>query len=134
MGVGGLKPRLLDLFSGAGGASVGYSRAGFEVVGVDIGNMKRYPFEFIRADVRDVLADRKFLSSFDAVTASPPCQTNSRTQHLRNAQGKSPGTLSLDMIPEVRDVLSELGRPYVIENVEGADMRDPITLCGSMFP
>lgn len=128
------KPKLLDLFSCAGGASVGYARAGFDVTGVDIRKMKRYPFTFIQADVREVLADTQFLAGFDAITASPPCPTNSRTQHLRNAQGKSPGALSLNMIPEVREALVANGKPYIIENVEGADMVNPITLCGSMFP
>jgi DNA (cytosine-5)-methyltransferase 1 len=128
------KPRLLDLFCCDGGASVGYARAGFEVTGVDIRRRKFYPYEFIKADVRDVLRDVSFLRSFDAIAASPPCPMNSRTQHLRNAQGKQPGALSQNMIPEVREALQAIDLPYVIENVEGADMKNPITLCGSMFP
>ena len=123
--------RLLDLFCKAGGASVGYARAGFEVVGVDIDKQKRYPFEFIRADALDIMADVKFLRSFDVITASPPCQTHSRTKHLRDAQGKT--TKKLDLIPQTRFALLKAGRPYVIENVPGAPLLTPVTLCGSMF-
>lgn len=123
--------KLLDLFCGAGGASMGYHRAGFDVTGVDIANEKRYPFTFIRTDVREVLEDLDFLRTFDVIAASPPCQTHSRTQHLRNAQGKS--TSKIDLIPETRSALIASGRPYVIENVPGAPLRDPVTLCGSSF-
>lgn len=123
--------RLLDLFCGAGGASMGYHRAGFDVTGVDIANEKRYPFTFIRADVRDVLDDVDFLRSFDVIAASPPCQTHSRTKHLRDAQGKS--TSKVDMIPETRAALIGAGRPYVIENVPGAPLVNPMLLCGSSF-
>lgn len=123
--------RLLDLFCGAGGASMGYHRAGFDVTGVDIANEKRYPFTFIRTDVRDVLGDLDFLRSFDVIAASPPCQTHSRTKHLRDAQGKS--TSKVDMILETRAALMSAGRPYVIENVPGAPLIDPLLLCGSSF-
>jgi len=74
--------RLLDLYSKAGGAAMGYHRAGFEVVGVDIKKQKRFPFEFIQADALEVLEDKAFLASFDVITASPPCQTHSSTRHL----------------------------------------------------
>ncbi len=66
-----MRPKLLDLFCGAGGASIGYHRAGFDVIGVDIKRQKRYPFEFIQADARDVLRDHDFTKSFDAIHASP---------------------------------------------------------------
>lgn len=125
------RPRLLDLFCKAGGASVGYNRAGFDVVGVDINRQRRYPFEFIQADALDVLSDMDFLRSFDVITASPPCQTHSRTKHLRVAQGKS--TDKVDLIPQTRSALIESGRPYVIENVPGAPLIDPIQMCGSSF-
>ena len=122
---------MLDLFCKAGGASVGYARAGFEIVGVDIEKQKRYPFEFIRADALDIMADVKFLRSFDVITASPPCQTHSRTKHLRDAQGKT--TTKVDLIPQTRDALRLSGCPFVIENVPGAPLIEPVTLCGSMF-
>lgn len=126
--------RLLDLFCSAGGAGEGYRRAGFEVVGVDL--VKRacgYPCgEFIKGDCLDLLADTAWLRSFDAIHASPPCQTHSRTQHLRDAQGK--GTTVVDLIPETRGALEAAGVPFVIENVEGAPLRSDLMLCGSMFP
>jgi len=123
--------RMLDLFCKAGGASVGYHRAGFEVVGVDIKKQKRYPFEFIQADALEVMQDLDFLRSFDVLVGSPPCQTHSITQHLRNAQGKS--TDKIDLIPETRAAFIESGLPYVIENVPGAPLKDALILCGSSF-
>jgi DNA (cytosine-5)-methyltransferase 1 len=123
--------KLLDLFCKAGGGSMGYYRAGFEVVGVDIKKQKRYPFEFIQADALEILADKDFLNQFDAIAASPPCQTHSITQHLRNAQGKS--TDKVDLIPQTRQALQDLGKPYIIENVPGAPLINPVILCGSSF-
>ena len=122
--------KLLDLFCGAGGASKGYAMAGFEVTGIDVKHGKRYPFEYIRADVRDYL-DPDFLQQFDVIAASPPCQTHSATKHLRNAQGNN--TSKIDMIPEVREALIASGKPYVIENVPNAPLINPIQLCGSGF-
>jgi DNA (cytosine-5)-methyltransferase 1 len=123
--------KLLDLYCKAGGASVGYARAGFEVTGVDINKQKRYPFTFIQADAIEVLNDLDFINQFDVITASPPCQTHSITQHLRNAQGKT--TDKIDLIPETREGLIKSGKIYVIENVPGAPLNDPITMCGSAF-
>ena len=123
--------RLLDLYCKAGGASKGYQLAGFEVVGVDIKKQKRYPFEFIQADCLELMKDMDFLRSFDVITASPPCQTHSITQHLRNAQGKS--TDKIDLIPQTREALIASGKPYVIENVPGAPLINPIRMCGSAF-
>lgn len=121
--------RLLDLFCGAGGASMGYHRAGFEVVGVDLANERRYPFEFIRADALEFVAEHGH--EFDVIHASPPCQEVSSTRHLRDAQG---GTgRHLNLIPETRTALIASGLPYVIENVPRSPLLDPVWLCGSMF-
>jgi len=123
--------KLLDLFCGAGGASAGYAAAGFEVHGVDLKHGKQYPYTYVRADVLDVLRDKNYLDQFDVIHASPPCQTHSITQHLRNAQGKT--TSKLDLIPETRAALIESGKPYIIENVPGSPLINPIQLCGSSF-
>ena len=123
--------KLLDLFCGVGGASVGYARAGFEVHGVDLKHGKRYPYTYTRADVLDVLQDDNFVQQFDVIHASPPCQTHSITQHLRNAQGKT--TSKIDLIPETRAALIASDKPYIIENVPGSPLINPIQLCGSSF-
>lgn len=134
---------VVDLFSGAGGAAMGYKLGGLEVVCVDIRKQPRNPFPFIQMDVLEFMADWKNVLVEFGVNpaevvlfhASPPCQDNSRTKHLRNAQGKSVSELGINMIPETRAALEATGLPWVIENVEGApDMEGAITLCGSMFP
>jgi len=121
------KPRLLDLFCCAGGAAVGYSRAGFEVVGVDIDPQPRYPFEFIQADA--LTLEPSFLASFDAIHASPPCQSYSDLAKRNGNADEWPR-----LIDPVREMLVRSGLPYIIENVEGAPLRNPIVLCGTMFP
>jgi DNA (cytosine-5)-methyltransferase 1 len=123
--------KLLDLFCGAGGASMGYDRAGFEVTGIDLKHGKRYPYTYIKGNVMDFIHDVDFLRSFDVIHASPPCQTFSATKHLRNAQGRS--TDKLDLVEPVRSALIAAGVPYVIENVIGAPLVNPVTLCGSAF-
>jgi DNA (cytosine-5)-methyltransferase 1 len=123
--------KLLDLFCGVGGASVGYHQAGFEVHGVDLKHGKRYPFTYLRANVLDILGDDEYINQFDVIHASPPCQTHSITKHLRNAQGKS--TSKIDLIPETRAALIASGKPYIIENVPGSPLINPIQLCGSSF-
>ena len=120
------KPRLLDLFCKAGGAAMGYSQAGFDVVGVDIENQKRYPFQFLREDAMEVLRDGVFCSKFDVIHASPPCQCYSVTKHL--SKGNHP-----DLVGPVRELLLAMGKHYVIENVVGAPLIDPVRLCGSSF-
>ncbi len=120
------RPRLLDLFCCAGGAGTGYSSAGFEVVGVDNKPQPRYPFPFIQADA--MALDPSFIALFDAVHASPPCQSYS---DLAKRNGNAAAWPRL--VDPVRDMLMRSGLPYVIENVEGAPLRDPVILCGTMF-
>lgn len=117
------KPRLLDLFCGAGGASMGYHRAGFEVVGVDIDPQPYYPFEFYRRDAMTFPLD-----GFDAIHASPPCQSYSTMSNRH-------GSKQLELIPPVRERMMDTGLPYVIENVEGAKphMVEAFRLTGEMF-
>jgi DNA (cytosine-5)-methyltransferase 1 len=125
-------PRLLDLFCGAGGAAMGYHRAGFEVIGVDIAPQPNYPFEFIRDDVLafvDNLAQGSGAWPFDAIHASPPCQPF--TAYRRKGRGVGDGYENL--IPQTRKLLEQAGLPYVIENVPGAPLHDPVLLCGSSF-
>lgn len=120
------RPLLLDLFCCAGGASVGYHRAGFDVVGVDISAQPRYPFDFIQADA--LTLDFAFIEQFDAVHASPPCQAYSDlAKRNRNADTWP------RLIEPVRNLLRATHLPYVIENVEGAPLIDPVMLCGTMF-
>ena len=121
------KPRLLDLFCCAGGAGVGYSRAGFEVVGVDIDPQPNYPLQFIQGNALKL--DPDFLASFDVIHASPPCQSYSDLAK-RNGNGDQWPRL----VEPVRRVLRRSGRPYVIGNVQGAPLIDPVILCGTMFP
>lgn len=121
-----MRPRLLDLFAGAGGCSVGYERAGFEVVGVDNEPHPDYPFRFVLADALDVLSDGEFLNTFDVVHASPPCQAYSDLHHLSDAAHP-------DLVAPVRDALRAWGGLYVIENVEGSPLAGALTLCGSEF-
>jgi len=121
------KPRLLDLFCCAGGAGVGYARAGFEVVGVDINPQPNYPLPFVRSDA--LAMDPKFLATFDAIHASPPCQSYS---DLAKRNGNADAWPRL--IDPIRAMLRATGLPHVIENVEGAPLLDAVVLCGTMFP
>jgi DNA (cytosine-5)-methyltransferase 1 len=120
------RPRLLDLCCCAGGCSVGYHRAGFDVVGVDHAPQPDYPFEFHRAD-----ALRYPLAGFDAYAASPPCKVHTALR----ATATKPALFDAhtDLIGPIRDRLAATGRPYVIENVVGAPLVDPARYCGSSF-
>ncbi len=118
----GRKPRLLDLFCCAGGAGIGYSRAGFEVVGVDIKPQPNYPFRFIQADA--LTLDGKFVASFDAVHASPPCQSYSDLAKRNRNADEWPR-----LIEPVRKMFIESGLPYIIENVDGAPANMPGQIC-----
>ena len=121
-------PRLLDLFCCAGGAARGYQRAGFYVVGVDITAQPRYAGdEWCVGDA--VSVGRRLLEAhrFDAIHASPPCQAHSDLQKQSKRHYE-------DFIPGTRELLKASGLPYIIENVEGAPLIDPVVLCGTMFP
>lgn len=121
------KPKLLDLFCCAGGAAMGYHKAGFEVLGVDLNHQPHYPFPFIQSDFAD-LSDA-FLAGFEFIHASPPCQ--SFTAYRRKGFGVGDGYP--DLINPVRERLQSTGSVYVIENVEGAPLFGAVKLCGSMF-
>jgi DNA (cytosine-5)-methyltransferase 1 len=114
--------RLLDLFCGAGGAAMGYHRAGFDVVGVDNRPQPRYPFEFHQADAMTYP-----LAGFDVIHASPPCQDHSPLRSVAGEHGTG------WMLPTTRDRLSAQPLPWVIENVAAADARADFMLCGTMF-
>ncbi len=120
------RPRLLDLFAGAGGAAMGYHRAGFDVVGIDIAPQPHYPFMFIQGNAMTYASLVSF--RYDAIHASPPCQgyTSMNNRH---------GSVSPKLIAETREILERSGRPYVIENVSGAKrhLRNPVELTGEMF-
>lgn len=117
--------RLLDLFCCDGGCSMGYYDAGFAVTGVDIVPRLSYPFPFVEADALDVLADTAYLDSFDIVTASPPCQRYSAAAHANGNSEDHP-----DLVPPVRELLIAWGGPYIIENVPGAPLLNPLLVCG----
>ncbi len=118
--------RLLDLFSGAGGAAMGYHRAGFEVVGVDIDPQPHYPFEFIRADALTI--KWFYLETFDAIHASPPWQGYANGTRWRGDQYRQPR-----LIGGVRIILKESHRPYIIENVKTNELNPTCLFCGTMF-
>lgn len=118
-----MTPRLLDLFCCQGGAGEGYSRAGFDVTGVDISPQPRNPHRFIRADALEFVAEHG--REFDAIHASPPCQAHTT---LRTLQGDREYP---ELIEPTRALLRASGLPYVIENVEGAPLENPIRICGS---
>jgi DNA (cytosine-5)-methyltransferase 1 len=120
------RPRLLDAFCGEGGAGMGYRRAGFDVVGIDLNAkaLRRYPFPSVRADA--VWFVREHGHEFDAIHLSPPCKVHTRLQVIHgNRAGHA------DLIPAARAAAESTGRPWVMENVEGAPLRYPLMLCGA---
>lgn len=122
------KPRLLDLFCCAGGAGMGYARAGFDVIGVDINPQPHYPFQFVQADALSI----ECFAGIDAIHASPPCQAYTRKAANWGRERKH-FTEHPDLLGPTRDMLQAAGVPYVIENVMGAPMRCDVMLCGTMF-
>lgn len=126
-----MRPRLLDLYCCAGGSAVGYDRAGFDVVGVDKDPQPNYPFEFHQADAIEWLERLLFATGgpsfcWDAIHASPTCH---HASSLRHVTGKE----YVNLIPQTRELLRRTGLPYVIENVVGAELVEPVRLCGSSF-
>jgi DNA (cytosine-5)-methyltransferase 1 len=118
------RPKALDLFCSAGGASMGLYRAGFDVTGVDWVNQPRYPFKFRMAN-----ALYYPLEGFDFIWASPPCQAYTRSCWPQKRNGKQ----YPDLLPPMADKLRSCGVAYAIENVPGAPLRVDLVLCGSLF-
>lgn len=121
------KPRLLDLYCGAGGAAVGYSRAGWDVTGVDLVAQPDYPFAFWKGDA--LALDYEKLLSFDAIHASPPCQAYCTI----TSSARKSGMVYPDLYLKTKAMLVASGLPYIIENVPGSPSRNAIKLCGTMF-
>jgi len=119
---------LLDLFCGAGGAAMGYSRAGFEIVGVDVQPQMHYPFEFHQADAMEFLF--KYGKEFDVIHASPPCQKYTGLNSV-NLFRRGSVPLHPDLISLVRRSLIGAGRPWLIENVKNSPLLTGIILCGA---
>ncbi|MER5484022.1 DNA methylase [Streptomyces sp. NPDC002812] len=132
----GHRPALLDLFCCAGGAAVGYHRAGFAVTGVDIRPRPNYPFTFHQGDALTVLAEliaSGEISAYSVIHASPPCQKGCALTVGTNTSRGWGGT-HVDLVAPTRELLDASGLPYVIEQPDGkADIRKDITLCGEMF-
>ncbi|MGH9636069.1 MAG: DNA cytosine methyltransferase [Candidatus Angelobacter sp.] len=135
------KPKLLDLFCGAGGTAVGYNRAGFDVVGVDLAPQKHYPFAFHQADALEVLDtllttqqwQGYHLSDFAVIHASPPCQAYSRSRHFRSVTNTN-YTRPMLIAPILRRLRAS-GVPWILENVSGAldALHNALELCGTAF-
>jgi DNA (cytosine-5)-methyltransferase 1 len=116
--------KALDLFCGAGGASMGLYQAGYDVTGVDIAPQPRYPFRFVQADALTFPLD-----GYDLIWASPPCQAYSVASQSQRNRGKD----YPDLLARTRDRLIASGIPWIIENVPGAPMRPDFRLCGCQF-
>ena len=125
LSAGSARPRALDLYCGAGGASMGLYRAGFDVSGIDIRRQPRYPFRFIQADA---LMPPVRLDDFDLIWASPPCQAFTLSNN-RDRRG-----LHLDLVAKTRTMIAASRSMSIIENVPHAPIRADLVLDGTMFP
>jgi DNA (cytosine-5)-methyltransferase 1 len=121
------RPEILDAYCGAGLVAEGLYRAGWMPVGTDKFKQPNYPFKFIQMDFRD--ANPRKLAEFAALWGSPPCLKDTV---MKNAPGAK-GDAHPDLITPTRALFKASGRPYVIENVMGAELVNPQVLCGSMF-
>lgn len=121
------KPKALDLFCCAGGAAVGYARAGFDVTGVDIEKQPHYPFAFILGEALQYVSDN--FAAYDFIHASPPCQAYTQSALSQRNKGKK----YPDLLAATREALVATKKPWVIENVPGAPMRPDFKLCGCFF-
>jgi DNA (cytosine-5)-methyltransferase 1 len=123
-----MRPRLLDGFCKAGGAGYGYDKAGFDVTGFDIEDQPNYPFAFFKADAMEVLADRDFLATFDAIHVSPICQGHASVTDWRGSRSDYP-----DLLTPSLALLEAQPVPWVAENVPEAPIRPDYLLCGTQF-
>lgn len=122
--------RLLDLFCGAGGAAMGYHRAGFEVVGVDIAPQPHYCGDaFVQADALEYVAEHG--REFDVIHASPPCQAYTGLRNVTVARFGACKAKYPDLVAAMRAALAATGRPWVIENVRNSPVRTQFILCGA---
>lgn len=122
--------KLLDIYSGAGLAAIGYRKSGFHVTGVDIEKKSCYAGDtWFQGDALEILADVEFCRQFDAIHASPPCQKYTQSTAMFRAAGKK----YADLISPTRNLLKIIGLPYIIENVPTAPIRPDIVLHGWMF-
>ena len=129
-----MRPRLLDLFCGAGGAAMGYHRAGFEVIGIDLHWQHRYPFEFHQDDALDFLEAPDWPVTFDVIHASPPCQLFSAGATLNQSYRSRLFDPSTDLLTPTLELLTQRPTPWIVENVPRAPMpADSVTVCGSSF-
>lgn len=118
---------LLDLYCCGGSAGFGYEQSGFNVIGVDLFDQPKHKGNFIQSDAISFVSE--FGHLFDAIHASPPCQEYS----MSSMQFRKSGKKCIDLIDSTREALVKTGKPYIIENVPGSPLINPITLCGSMF-
>jgi DNA (cytosine-5)-methyltransferase 1 len=124
-----MRPKLLDLYCCAGGAAFGYHLAGFDVVGVDIFPQPRYPFEFVQADAINYL--HRWGKKYDAIHASPPSQAYSQSKAINKNNPNR--RIHPELIDPTRSGMKATGRPWVMENVPGSPLRNPIKLRGNQF-
>lgn len=128
------KPLLYDVFCGGGGATKGYQRAGFRVIGVDNKPQPRYIGDgFIQMDAFEFF-DRYDAGEFERAAcfhASPPCQAYSIANNIHGREDHP------RLLEPVLERLRASGLPYVVENVERREvwraMNNPIRLCGLTF-